>query len=32
MEEVFLPRTEFSSYDDFIANYRLNIPENFNFA
>ena len=32
MEEVFLPRTEFSSYEDFIENYRLDIPENFNFA
>ena len=32
MEEVFLPRTEFSSYEDFIENYKLNIPENFNFA
>ena len=32
MEEVFLPRTEFSSYEDFIENYTLDIPENFNFA
>ena len=28
----FLPRTEFSSYEDFIQNYRLNVPENFNFG
>lgn len=28
----FLARTEFSSYEDFRANYRLNVPENFNFA
>lgn len=28
----FLDRTEFSSYEDFKANYRLKIPENFNFA
>ncbi len=28
----FLARTEFSSYEDFRANYRLTIPENFNFA
>jgi len=28
----FLDRTEFSSYEDFIKNYKLNIPENFNFA
>ena len=32
MLEKFLPRTEFSSYEDFIENYRVNIPENFNFA
>ena len=32
MLERFLPRTEFSSYEDFKENYRLNIPENFNFA
>ncbi len=28
----FLGRTEFKSYDDFIAGYHLIIPENFNFA
>lgn len=32
MIEKFLPRTEFSSYEDFKANYQLNIPQNFNFA
>ncbi len=32
MEELFLPRTEFDSYDDFFNNYTLNVPENFNFA
>ncbi|MEM1484672.1 AMP-binding protein [Oscillospiraceae bacterium PP1C4] len=32
MIEKFLPCTEFSSYEDFKANYKLNIPENFNFA
>ncbi|MDD3243975.1 MAG: AMP-binding protein [Eubacteriales bacterium] len=32
MIKKFLPRTEFSSYEDFKANYRVNIPENFNFA
>ncbi len=32
MEEIFLARTEFSSYDDFIRNYELKIPENFNFG
>ena len=28
----YLDRTEFSSYEDFIANYKLNIPESFNFS
>lgn len=28
----FLERTEFESYDDFINNYKLKIPENFNFG
>ena len=32
MLEKFLPRTEFSSYEDFKRNYKLNIPKNFNFA
>lgn len=32
MIEKFLPRTEFSSYEDFKANYKVNIPEDFNFA
>ena len=32
MLEKFLPRTEFDSYDDFIKNYRVNIPESFNFG
>ena len=32
MIEKYLPRTEFESYEDFKANYRLNIPEDFNFA
>ena len=32
MLEKFLPRQEFCSYEDFKANYRLNIPEDFNFA
>ena len=29
---TFLERSEFSSYEDFKKNYRLNIPENFNFG
>ena len=32
MIEKFLPRTEFESYEDFKQNYKLNVPENFNFA
>ncbi|MDR0248048.1 MAG: AMP-binding protein [Oscillospiraceae bacterium] len=28
----FLPRQDFSSYNDFLANYRINVPENFNFG
>jgi acetyl-CoA synthetase len=28
----FLPRESFSSYDDFIENYRVEVPPNFNFA
>lgn len=32
MLEKFLPRTKFDSYEDFKANYKVNLPENFNFA
>ena len=32
MLEKFLPRQEFSSYEDFKANYKVNIPDRFNFA
>ena len=32
MIEKYLPRTAFSSYEDFKENYRLNIPNDFNFA
>lgn len=28
----FLPRTEFDSYEDFKANYKVNIPEDFNLG
>ena len=28
----FLPRMEFDSYEDFKANYRVNVPEYFNFG
>lgn len=32
MLEKFLPRQEFDSYEDFKANYKVNIPEDFNFG
>ncbi|NLK68008.1 MAG: AMP-binding protein [Clostridiaceae bacterium] len=32
MVEKFLSKTEFTSYEDFINNYSVNVPENFNFA
>ncbi len=32
MVEKFLERTEFESYEDFKQNYKLNIPEGFNFG
>ncbi len=32
MLEKFLPRTEFSSYEDFKKNYTVNIPDGFNFG
>jgi acetyl-CoA synthetase len=30
--EKYLNRLDYSSYDDFVANFKVNIPENFNFA
>jgi len=30
--DKYLSQTEFTSYEDFVANYKLQIPENFNFA
>lgn len=32
MLEKYLPREEFTSYEDFKQNYRLNIPAHFNFG
>lgn len=32
MLENFLDKTEFSSYDDFMANFHVKVPENFNFG
>ena len=28
----YLPRIEFDSYEDFVQNYRVNVPEDFNFG
>lgn len=28
----FLPRIEFDNYEDFKQNYKVNVPENFNFG
>lgn len=32
MLEKFLDKTEFDSYDDFLANFNIKVPENFNFG
>ena len=32
MLEKYLPRTEFDSYEDFIKNYKVDVPEDFNFG
>jgi len=32
MLEKYLPRTEFTSYEDFIKNYKVNVPVDFNFG
>ena len=32
MLEKYLPRTEFESYEDFIENYNVSIPDDFNFG
>lgn len=32
MLEQFLDKTEFESYDDFMSNFKVNVPENFNFG
>jgi acetyl-CoA synthetase len=28
----YLAKTEFTSYEDFVENFHINVPENFNFA
>ncbi len=32
MLERYLPRTDFESYEDFIENYKVNVPCDFNFG
>ena len=32
MLERFLDKTRFESYDDFMANFHVNVPDNFNFG
>ncbi|MDD2245846.1 MAG: AMP-binding protein [Proteiniphilum sp.] len=32
MLEKFVKKTTFTSHQDFIDNYKINVPENFNFA
>src|SRR5512133_2143723 len=32
MLEPFVSRVDFDSYEDFVQNFRINVPENFNFA
>ena len=32
MLEKFLQKTEFTDYNDFFNNYKINVPDNFNFG
>lgn len=32
MLEQFVPQSEFQSYEEFQANFRINVPQGFNFA
>ncbi len=32
LTDKYLSRTEYSSYEDFMKNYRVNVPDDFNFA
>ena len=32
MLDKYLPRADFSSYEDFLENYKVNIPDDFNFG
>ena len=32
MLEKFLAKTSFDSYEDFMQNFHVNVPDNFNFG
>lgn len=32
MLDKFVSRTKYDSYEDFIRNFSINIPDNFNYA
>ena len=32
MLDKYLPRTDFASYEDFIENFKINVPNDFNFG
>jgi acetyl-CoA synthetase len=32
MLERYIPRVDFNSYEDFVENFKINVPDNFNFA
>ena len=32
MLKKFLSNTEFNSYEDFYSNFKVNVPQNFNFV
>ena len=32
MLDTLLTRTRFESYEDFVENFSINVPESFNFA
>ena len=32
MLEQFLDKTEFTDYEDFFNNFKINVPDNFNFG
>ena len=29
---TYVPKLDFETYDDFLANYQVNVPEDFNFG